>query len=415
MDGSNTRFAVRGALGFGLSPLVVFGVSAAYALVTGHDQTNYFLVVGPICGLVGGLAYGRGWFLSVVLAINCGLVGLLFGLQDARSPLPSDVVRTGLASGFLFWVVGACATLSLPAGLRFDGARTFAVPGAIAGMAFQFLYGPAHFVLDLGSRPWWNKFPWEHLILWMIAGTGAGWLFGNEFDRRQQKGEMIEITRRKSPWALASTICGVLGLALTALYFPRYKLPLGLFNSLSPATAASDWLWSWGLITVLGGAIGIVQTLRKSSRQSGRTWAIAGTIVAIIFFFMSDRMAANPWKFRFNTNYAAGLLKNSDDHAGAVYTANLILAQTALENTDIANAKRYLLEAGLAGRVRNIETTGPDTSIANALLRLGERETVLEYLRRSHNVWPRGIVAIDRWEQAIRANRRPNFNNRSIE
>ena len=89
--------------------------------------------------------------------------------------------------------------------------------------------------------------------------------------------------------------------------------------------------------------------------------------------------------------------------------------QDALENKDTANAKRYLLASASPVQLRNIETTGPDTSVANALLQLGDRETVLEYLRLCHNLWPKGAPAIDRWERAISTNRRPNFNNRALQ
>src|SRR5438093_1283018 len=94
LDVKGACYAVRGALGFGVTALVVFGVSAGYAIATGHSQAGYFLSAGPICGIVGGLAYGRRWLLSAVLAINFGLVGILFALQDTRSALASDVVRT---------------------------------------------------------------------------------------------------------------------------------------------------------------------------------------------------------------------------------------------------------------------------------------------------------------------------------
>src|SRR5438552_4494324 len=163
------RFALRGALAFGIPVLLVFAVSAARAAATGQSQSYYFLAAGPLCGIIGGLAYGRRWGLPIVLAISFGLVGLMFSLQSGpRSALFSDVIWTGFVSAFLFWVAGGCAMLTLPSELRFDGAAALAVPGLIAGMAFQFFYGPAHFLFDLGSRKWWADSPWEHLILWLI-------------------------------------------------------------------------------------------------------------------------------------------------------------------------------------------------------------------------------------------------------
>ena len=116
--------------------------------------------------------------MPIVLALCFATVGFLFSLQEARSPWFSDVIWTGFVSAFLFWIAGGCAMLTLPADMRFNGAATLAIPGAIAGMAFQFLYGPAHFLFDLSSRKWWGDAPWEHLVLWLIAGAGGGWLLG---------------------------------------------------------------------------------------------------------------------------------------------------------------------------------------------------------------------------------------------
>src|SRR6185295_8084203 len=142
--------AIRGAIGFGAPVLLVFALCVAFAM-TGHPQGYYFLAAGPLCGVIGGLAYGRRWGMPIVLALCFATVGFLFSLQENRSPWFSDVIWTGFVSAFLFWIAGGCAMLTLPAEMRFNGAATLAIPGAIAGMVFQFLFGPAHFLFDLSS------------------------------------------------------------------------------------------------------------------------------------------------------------------------------------------------------------------------------------------------------------------------
>lgn len=91
---------------------------------------------------------------------------------------------------------------------------------------------------------------------------------------------------------------------------------------------------------------------------------------------------------------------------------HLILAQAAIDSNDVANAKRYLLAAGAASRAKSIEQSGLDVSVARALYDRGEHDAVLEYLHRGYNLCPQGAQIINRWEAAIRAGRRPNFNNR---
>jgi hypothetical protein len=341
----------------------------------------------------------------------------MFMLADARSALLVDVIFMGIVSAFVFWVIGGCATLALPAELRFDGAKAFAIPGGIAGMTFQFLYGPGYTLFELGNRPWWGRFAWEHLLLWLIAGMGGGWLFGAGLDRLRHHRHSAPVPRR-SRWAVASVISGIAGLAIGALYFVRSSLPLDLFNGLSPAAAAADWLWSWGLLVAALGIVAFIQTLLRPSKHKGWSWPVAGLLFAVVLIFTSSRMAANPWSARFNEGYAEKLLRehgNAGDpeYGRAVYTGNLILAQAALDRDDIAGAGRYLIQAATTPGFPGIEQTGPDTSVARVLLQRGEQGAVLEYLLRFHSIWPQGDAVLTRWENAIAAGRQPNFNNRS--
>src|SRR5213596_4175629 len=79
------RQAVRGALAFTIPVLIAF----AFTLHANY----YFLAAGPLCGIVGGLAYGRRWGLPIVLGTSFGLIGgLLTVQQDVRSALFTDIV-----------------------------------------------------------------------------------------------------------------------------------------------------------------------------------------------------------------------------------------------------------------------------------------------------------------------------------
>src|SRR6266700_2658906 len=82
------RQAVRGTLAFTIPVLIAF----AFTLHANY----YFLAAGPLCGIVGGLAYGRRWGLPIILGTCFGMVGILFALQDTRSALFIDVV-------WVFW------------------------------------------------------------------------------------------------------------------------------------------------------------------------------------------------------------------------------------------------------------------------------------------------------------------------
>lgn len=395
------RLPIRGALAFGIPVIAGFAFFALYAHLAGQAHSYVYLAAGPLCGIVGGLAYGRRIGLPVVLGICFGTIALMFSLQEtARSPWFSDVVWTGLVSAFLFWIAGGCAMLTLPADFRFDGAMTMAIPGLLAGLAFQFFNGPAHYLLDLSSRKWWGDIPWEHFILWLIAGAGSGWLFGLELERNK--------TREESGrnWAIASMACAAIAIVIGSAFILRSRLPLGLFNSLSPIAAASDWFWGWGILAVSIAVAAI-------GKRTGRSWTVAALGIALILVVTSFRINADPWKTRFNSAYAQRLLRDEGQSGDANYIGNLILAQAALDKNDVPGAKQYLLQAAATPSAHMAEQNGLDVSVARVLFDRGEKDTVAEYLNRGKHLWPQGAPIINRWQNALRNGRRPNFNFRN--
>lgn len=400
------RLAVRGALAFGAPVLLVFALSVLYSYSTGHAPGYYFLAAPPLAGIAGGLAFRRKTGLPLVLGLCFATLGLMFSLQEVRSAWFSDIVWTGLVSAFMFWVAGGCAVLALPAKMRFDGAMAFAIPGLLAGMAFQFLYGPAHFLFDFDVRSWWGSVPWEQFLLWLIAGAGGGWFFGSAWARHEEQSRLDSAYKNANKWPATSMACVFVGLAVGAAYFLRSRLPLGLFNSLSPIAAATDWLWGWGVLAASIGFIGL-------AKPSGRKSALIAVATALVLVIASFRLQAEPWKTKFNSSYAERLLRENPQSGDAIYTGNLILAQTALDRNDLDGAKQLLLAAAATSGARVIQQSGLDVTVARALFDKGDRDTVMEYLQRGRTLWPQGTPIINRWIGAIRNGRRPNFNARN--
>jgi hypothetical protein len=386
----SSNYALRGAIGFGAPALLLFGASINP------------LLSATLTGIVGGIAYRpwTRWVLPVLLGISFVSLEGMFLLQGTPSSRLTDVAWNGLATAFSFWVIGACATLTLPAAKRFDGAAAWAVFGGIAGVAFQFVQG-------LGGG-------WEHLALWLIGGAGGGWNFGRRLDRAKELPDGVVSPGAGSKWGIASLACGLGGLGIGLIFFLRYELPLGLSSGFSPAAHAADWLWSWGLLAMVIGVIGIFARGRK------RVAALAGIVFAFALGVLSYRIDANPWKVHFNTQYGRNLIaehSRPDDprHAYAVYTGNLILAQAALDGADNESAGRFLLQAAAISGLDEIADKGPDMSVASSLLQTGNPETVIEYLHMCAKLWPDGEAVLARWETAIRDGRRVNFNNRAIQ
>jgi hypothetical protein len=169
-------------------------------------------------------------------------------------------------------------------------------------------------------------------------------------------------------------------------------------------------MWSWGLLALAIGTIGIFRTRRR--------WTLVGLGIAVTLIVLSVWIGANPRKAQFNAEYGRKLLaehgEGDPEFAYAIYTGNLILAQAALDNNDLARAGQFLLEAATTPGLPVIAEKGPDMSVAAALLQRDDRETVLEYIRLCHRLWPEGEPVLKRWEAAVGNGRRVNFNNRVI-
>src|SRR3954449_815428 len=87
------------------------------------------------------------------------------------------------------------------------------------------------------------------------------------------------------------------------------------------------------------------------------------------------------------SKYANELLKvaNKDpddwNHGNAIHHANIVLGRIALKNGDLTHAKQALLNAGRTKGSSQLDSFGPNMSLAEELLEKGEKDTVLQYFR----------------------------------
>jgi tetratricopeptide (TPR) repeat protein len=94
--------------------------------------------------------------------------------------------------------------------------------------------------------------------------------------------------------------------------------------------------------------------------------------------------------------YASELLlsaqkfKNDWNCGNAVHKGNIVLGRVALGRGDIAGAKEYLLAAGETPGSPQLNSFGPNMTLAQELLEKGEREVVLTYLQSCGKFWKNG-------------------------
>ncbi len=110
--------------------------------------------------------------------------------------------------------------------------------------------------------------------------------------------------------------------------------------------------------------------------------------------------------------YARELLADPDLVAktgDGVYYANQVLGMIAIQKGDVPGAKRYLIDSARTPGSPWLGQGTQDTGLAEALLKHGERDAVLEYLELSKRFWKQDVALLSQWQATIRAGGVPQF------
>ncbi len=107
--------------------------------------------------------------------------------------------------------------------------------------------------------------------------------------------------------------------------------------------------------------------------------------------------------FRANCNYG-----------NAIYTGNCVLGSIALQKGDPASAATFLLAAGGTPGSPQLNSFGPDFSLAQKLLDAGKRETVVTFLDQVARFWKGHETTLGEWQAAIRQGGTPKLGRSGI-
>jgi hypothetical protein len=116
------------------------------------------------------------------------------------------------------------------------------------------------------------------------------------------------------------------------------------------------------------------------------------------------------------TSYANELLslapQNRKDwnYGNAIYYGNFVLGRVALRGGDVAGAKRSLLAAAQTPGSPQLNSFGPNVTLAKELLDKGARDTVLEYFALCRSFWKLDRGLLDQWSATVRGGGIPQFN-----
>lgn len=94
-----------------------------------------------------------------------------------------------------------------------------------------------------------------------------------------------------------------------------------------------------------------------------------------------------------------------------MYQINILKGHIEIENKNLEKAKFFLNESIKFKSSAPLKTFGPNMSLAKELLKLGEAEIVLNYIKEMKKVWylPFRLYYARNWESEIIRNEIPSF------
>ena len=149
---------------------------------------------------------------------------------------------------------------------------------------------------------------------------------------------------------------------------------------------------------------GAEQKLAKATRKGFRSYELAAAAYAA---FAAGDLAKS-------RRYAAELLvlgakdPKDWDHGNALHHGNIVLGRVALRLGKAAAARAHLLAAGRVPGSPQLDSFGPNTSLAAVLLERGDRKTVDRFLELVGGFW-KEKRQLAGWRQALARGGWPNL------
>lgn len=113
--------------------------------------------------------------------------------------------------------------------------------------------------------------------------------------------------------------------------------------------------------------------------------------------------------------YARELLQDArqyrDDwnYGNAIYYGNFVLGRIAAQQGNVQKAGQYLLEAGRTPGSPQLNSFGPNMTLAKELLERGQSTVVIQFFVLCKNFWTLDRGKLDEWSAAVRSGDIPRF------
>jgi tetratricopeptide (TPR) repeat protein len=106
---------------------------------------------------------------------------------------------------------------------------------------------------------------------------------------------------------------------------------------------------------------------------------------------------------------AAPKYESNWNYGNAIHAGNLVLGRIALQAGDLQKAGEYLLKAGETRGSPQLDSFGPDMSLAKELLENGQRDVVAKYFDLCERFWEMGQDRLRSWRRDVEQGRVPEF------
>jgi hypothetical protein len=97
------------------------------------------------------------------------------------------------------------------------------------------------------------------------------------------------------------------------------------------------------------------------------------------------------------------------NYGNAIHDGHAALGLVALRKNDVGAARKELLEAGRTPGSPQLDSFGPDMTLANEMLKKGERDVVIEYFVLCRSFWKSGTAQLDAWTKTVQKGETPIF------
>jgi tetratricopeptide (TPR) repeat protein len=113
--------------------------------------------------------------------------------------------------------------------------------------------------------------------------------------------------------------------------------------------------------------------------------------------------------------YAQELLREAPkypkdwNYGNAIYYGNFVLGRVALRQGNVQLAGKYLLDASSTPGSPQLNSFGPNLTLAKELLEKGQGPVVLQFFAQCKNFWKMDRGKLDEWSATIRGGGIPQF------